>query len=106
MDGVSIKQLGQEYLHNLLREEDELKRAKVRQMDQENLYKECIEMLQSHDPNGEYWAVIFEHGKDYDKAMQVVRECVAMSLNMAIADKEMDSAKFYIKVLTKAIKLY
>jgi hypothetical protein len=94
------------YCHIEARKLDDLRRLKERQTDKENLYKECIEMLQSHDPNGEYWAVIFEHGKDYDKAMQVVRECVAMSLNMAIADKEMDSAKFYIKVLSKAIKLY
>ena len=68
------------------------------------LYKECIEMLQAHDPNGEYWAIIFEHGNDYDKAMQVVQECVAMSLQMAIQDKEKDAAKVYIKVLREAIK--
>ena len=70
----------------------------------ESLYKECIEMLQAHDPNGEYWAIIFEHGNDYDKAMQVVQECVAMSLQMAIQDKEKDAAQFYIKVLREAIK--
>jgi len=104
MNGVSIKQLEQEYLHNLLRAEDDLRRAKVRQDDKEELYKECIEMLQSHDPNGEYWAIIHEHGNDYCKAMQVLQECVAMSLQIAIQDKEKDAAKFYIKVLKEAIK--
>ena len=101
-----VNETNESYCHIEARELDDLRIIKARQTDKEDLYKECIEMLQSHDPNGDYWAVIFEHGNDYDKAMQVVRECVAMSLNMAIADKEMDSAKFYIKVLSKAIKLY
>ena len=70
----------------------------------ESLYKECIEMLQAHDPNGEYWAIIHEYSHDYDKAMQVVRECVSESLNMAIKDKEIEAARFYMSVLKKAIK--
>ena len=70
----------------------------------ESIYKECIEMLQAHDPNGEYWAIIHEYSHDYDKAMQVVQECVAMSLQIAIQDKEKDAAKFYIKVFKEAIK--
>ena len=61
-------------------------------------------MLQANDPNGDYWAIIFEHGKDYDKAMQVVQECVAMSILMAVQDKEKEAAQLYIKVLNKAIK--
>ena len=70
----------------------------------ESLYKECIEMLQSNYPNSAWWAVIFEHGHDYDKAMQVVQECVAMSILMAVQDKEKEAAQLYIKVLNKAIK--
>ena len=92
------------YCHIEARKLDDLRRLKARQTDKEDLYKECIEMLQAHDPNGEYWAIIFEHGNDYDKAMQVVQECVAMSLQMAIQDKEKEAAQFYIKVLKEAIK--
>ena len=70
----------------------------------ENLYKECIEMLQANDPNSDYWAIIFEHGHDYDKAMQVLKECVSMSLNIAVTDGDDIAAKFNLQVLTKAIK--
>ena len=70
----------------------------------ENLYKECIEMLQTNDPNGDYWAIIFEHGHDYDKAMKVVQECVSMSLSIAITDDDEMAANFNLSVLNKAIK--
>jgi hypothetical protein len=66
------------------------------------LYKECIEMLEEHDPNGSYWEIIEEVDYDYDKAMEILQECVSRTIHTTIKDK--DTAQFYIKVLSKAIK--
>jgi mannose-6-phosphate isomerase class I len=99
-----VNETNENYCHIEQEMEYNLQRAKVRQADKEDIYKECIEMLQDNDPNGEYWAIIHEHGNDYCKAMQVLQECVAMSLQMAIQDKDKDEAKFYIKVLREATK--